>query len=100
VSRKTPISVAVDISKLVGATGAYRVHTAKKNFLKTHKRNGRSATYGSGLLWTGLTEGTHVIHSVATASQPTAAKWVYTLYGQSPLRFGFVSLEMLARSIG
>lgn len=77
---------------------SWGVHTAKKNFLKTHKRNGRSAAYGWGLLLTGLTKDTHVIHSVATVSQTTAAKWVYTLDGQSPLRFGFVSLEMLARS--
>jgi hypothetical protein len=69
----------VDALKLVAATGVYRVHVPKNNLLGTNKPgNGRSAAYGPGLLLTGLAKGTHVIHSVATVSQPVRAKWVYT----------------------
>ena len=69
---------AVDVSKLVAATGVYRVHNAKGNFVTSTNRSGRSAAYGWGLLLTGLTKGTHVIHSVAQITQPVSAKWVYT----------------------
>jgi hypothetical protein len=69
----------VDVLKLVAATGVYRVHMPKNNVLGTNQPgNGRSAAYGPGLLLTGLAKGTHVIHSVATVSQPVNAKWVYT----------------------
>lgn len=69
---------AVDVSRLLAAAGVYPVHAAKKNFLNTHGGSGRDAAYGWGLLLTGLPKGTHVIHSVATISQPVPAKWVYT----------------------
>jgi hypothetical protein len=70
---------AVNVVKLVAATGVYRVHVPKNNFLGTKKPgNGRSAAYGPGLLLTGLAKGTHVIHSVATFSEPVKVKWVYT----------------------
>jgi hypothetical protein len=69
----------VDVSKLVAATGVYPVHIPKNNLLGTKKAgNGRSAAYGPGLLLTGLPKGTHVIHTVATISQPVKAKWVDT----------------------
>ena len=69
---------SVDVSKLVAATGVYRVHNAKGNFVTSTNRSGRSAAYGWGLLLTGLAKGTHVIHSVAKITQPVRAKWVYT----------------------
>jgi hypothetical protein len=68
----------VDVSKLVAATGVYRVHNAKGNFVTSANRSGRSAAYGWGLLLTGLAKGTHVIHSVAKVTQPISAEWVYT----------------------
>jgi hypothetical protein len=69
---------SVDVSKLVAATGVYRVHNAKGNFVTSTNRSGRSAAYGWGLLLTGLAKGTHVIHSVAKITQPVSAGWVYT----------------------
>jgi hypothetical protein len=69
---------SVDVSKLVAATGAFSVHNAKGNFVKSTKQLGRSAAYGWGLLVTGLAKGTHVIHSVARITQPVSAKWAYT----------------------
>jgi hypothetical protein len=69
---------AVKVMKLVAATRAYPVHNAKGNFVKSMKRRGRSAAYGPGLLLTGLSKGTHVIHSVAKITQPVNARWEYT----------------------
>lgn len=69
---------AVNVMKLVTASGVYHVHNAKGNFVTSTKRSGRSAAYGPGLLLTGLTKGTHVIHSAAMITQPVKAKWVYT----------------------
>lgn len=69
---------SVNISTLSAATGVYRVHNAKGNFVTSTNRAGRSAAYGWGLLLTGLAKGTHLIHSVAQITQPVRAKWVYT----------------------
>ena len=70
---------AVDVMKLVTATGVYPVHVPKNNLLGTNKAgNGRGAAYGPGLLLTGLSKGTHVIHSAAMVAQPVRSKWVYT----------------------
>ena len=70
---------ALDVMKLVTATGVYPVHVPKNNLLGTNKAgNGRGAAYGPGLLLTGLSKGTHVIHSAAMVAQPVRSKWVYT----------------------
>ncbi len=69
---------AVDVMKLVTASRVYRVFNAKGNFIKSKKRRGRSAAYGPGLLLTGLSKGRHVVHSVATITQPVRARWEYT----------------------
>lgn len=71
--------VVADVLKLAVATGVYDVHMPKNNVLGTKMPgNGRSAAYGPGLLLTGLAKGTHVIHTVATVSQPVKSKWVDT----------------------
>lgn len=68
---------AVSVMKLLAATSVYPVHNAKHNFVTSKQRNGRSAAYGWGLLLTGLSKGTHVIHSVAKVTQPVSATWEY-----------------------
>jgi hypothetical protein len=68
---------SVDVPKLVAATGVFRVHNAKGNFVASNG-SGRSAAYGWGLLLSGLAKGTHVIHSIAKITQPVSARWGYT----------------------
>lgn len=57
---------AVAVAKLVASTGVYRVHVPKNgNVFESHKSgNGRSAAHGDGLLLTGFSKGTHVIHAL------------------------------------
>ena len=56
---------SVNVDKLVAATGAYAVHSTKKNPFGIAPGKGRSAAYGFGLLLTGFAKGTHVIHTLA-----------------------------------
>ena len=56
----------VAVAKLVSTTGVYRVHVPKNgNVFESHKSgSGRSAAHGFGLLLTGFSKGTHVIHAL------------------------------------
>jgi hypothetical protein len=53
-----------DVSKLIAATVAYRVHASKNNMLGQSPGQGLSAAYGYALLLDGLSKGTHTIHTV------------------------------------
>jgi hypothetical protein len=66
---------AVNVSKLVAATGVYPVRVPKHNIVGTPPGKGRSAAYGYGLLLTGLAKGTHTIHTVASVG---TSKWDVT----------------------
>ena len=58
---------SVPVIKLVATTGVYQVHVPKKNVVGIKQSGpGRSAAHGYGLLLTGLSKGTHVIHVVAS----------------------------------
>lgn len=67
---------AVNLGKLLTATGAYPVQAARKNILGFSPGSGRSAAYGSGLLLNKLARGTHVIHSLL--SGPGHRSWNVT----------------------
>jgi hypothetical protein len=70
---------AVDVMKLVaGPTRVFRVRLAPHNFIKSKKRRGRSSAYGFGLLLTGLSKGTHVIHTMVKITEPAPTKWDFT----------------------
>jgi len=56
----------VDVSKLIAATGAYRVHASKNNMLGQSPGHGLSAAYGYALLIDGFSKGTHTIHTIAS----------------------------------
>ena len=56
---------SVNVTKLVATTGVYRVHVQKKNLFGSNRAGkGKSAAHGYGLLLTGLSKGTHVIHTL------------------------------------
>jgi hypothetical protein len=59
---------AVDIKGLVAATGAFPVHAASGNPFGLPAGSGRLAAYGSALLLTGFSQGTHTIHYVVSGS--------------------------------
>jgi hypothetical protein len=66
----------VNVTKLVATTRVYRVHLPKKNIFGSNKAGkGRSAAHGYGLLLTGLSRGTHVIHAVFKSG---STKWDIT----------------------
>ena len=48
-------------NRFVMATGLYPVHVPKHNGFGIKKPSGRSAAYGSGVLLSGLTKGTHTV---------------------------------------
>jgi hypothetical protein len=56
----------VGIQKLAAASGVYHVHIRKKSIFGAPSGTGRSASYGFGLLLTGLSLGTHVLHDLAS----------------------------------
>jgi hypothetical protein len=57
---------SVNVSRLITATGVFPIHISKKPLFPLPAGNGRSASYGPGLLLTGLSKGTHIIHQVTT----------------------------------
>ncbi|HYB27461.1 MAG TPA: hypothetical protein VEF89_12650 [Solirubrobacteraceae bacterium] len=72
---------AVDVGKLLAATGVYPVQAVGGNLLGFPSGSGRSAVYGHGLLLTGLAKGTHVIHSVGSA-ETQAFDMTFTVHVQ------------------
>lgn len=59
----------INLKKLVTATGAFPVQiVSEKNVFNIPPTSARSAAYGSGLLLTGLSKGTHIIHRTYTVS--------------------------------
>jgi hypothetical protein len=65
----------VDMKSLIAASAVYPVHLGKHNPLGDPPGNGRSAAYGYGLLVSGLSQGTHVIHTVAKAGGTLDITW-------------------------
>jgi hypothetical protein len=57
---------SVDVSKSLKATRPFDVHLAPNNILGLPPGDGRSAAYGYGLVLTGFSEGTHIIHTVGS----------------------------------
>ena len=55
---------SVNVRKLVTATGVFAIHVPKNGLFPLPPGKGRSASYGPGLLLTGLSKGTHSIHGV------------------------------------
>jgi hypothetical protein len=56
---------SVNVTKLIATTGVYPVHVPKNNINGSGKAGkGRSAAHGYGLLVTGFSKGTHVIHAL------------------------------------
>lgn len=66
---------SVKVSKLITATGVFRIDVSKKPLFPLPSGKGRSASYGPGLLLTGLSKGTHIIHQVTTGG---TSKWNIT----------------------
>ncbi|MBV9001935.1 MAG: hypothetical protein JO304_22955 [Solirubrobacterales bacterium] len=63
----------VNVTELVATTGGYPVHVPKNNINGSGKPgNGRSAAHGYGLLFTGFSKGTHVIHALVSIG---TSKW-------------------------
>jgi len=58
---------SVNVSKLITATGVFPIDIPKNPLFPLPPGKGRSATYGPGLLLTGLSKGTHSIHEVTKA---------------------------------
>ena len=64
----TDLSISIDghpVShwmRFISASPVLPFHMPKHNVLGTHKRSGRFAAYGEGLLIRGLTRGTHIVH--------------------------------------
>jgi hypothetical protein len=65
----------VEANTLNAATGVYPVHVPKKNIFNAKPGSGQSAAYGSGLLLTGFSKGSHTIHSLWSVG---SAKWDIT----------------------
>ena len=67
---------SVKVTRLIATTGVYPVHVPKKNINGSGKAGmGRSAAHGYGLLLTGFSKGTHVIHALASVG---TSKWDIT----------------------
>ena len=65
----------------ITASGVYPVQVPKNNQFGIKRSNGRSAAYGSGLLLSGLTKGTHTVW--LNGSVPSAhvhLAFTYTLH--------------------
>jgi hypothetical protein len=54
----------VNVDKLITATNVFPVRLAKNNVFHSTNRSGRAAAYGYGLLLSGFSTGTHVVHWV------------------------------------
>ena len=62
---------SVNVSGLITATGAFPVDIPKNPLFPLPPGNGRSATYGPGLLLAGLSKGTHTINGVTKPAPPS-----------------------------
>ena len=68
----------VDITALLVATGAFPIHAAPGNPFGVPAGNGRAAAYGYGLLLTGFSRGTHIIHCIVHGA--AAANLTYSVH--------------------
>jgi hypothetical protein len=62
---------SVDVSKSLKSTRPYPVHLAPNNVLGLPPGDGRSAAYGYGLVLSGFSDGTHIVHTVGSLGTVT-----------------------------
>jgi hypothetical protein len=62
---------SVDVSKSIKSTRPYPIELGPNNVLGLPPGDGRSAAYGYGLVLTGFSQGTHIIHTVGSFDTST-----------------------------